>query len=392
MVAHDVNAACRIIADVESPGLSPLTKPIRILMISARYFPFMGGIETHIHEVGTRLVARGHAVTVLTTDPSGQLPAEEDVSGMHVLRIKAWPAKRDLYFAPGIYSTLSNGSWDIVHIQGYNTFVAPLALIAAIRRGFRLVLTFHSGGHSSRLRQSVRHLQQVLLGPLVARASQLIAVSEFEADLFSRRMRLPRARFAVIPNGACMPRVTNSKALGKSHLIVSIGRLERYKGHHRVIEAFPELLRRVPDAKLRVLGEGPYEQPLRRLVQKLGLGQSVSVGGIPPGERGRLADVLSSAGLVVLLSEYEAHPVAVMEALALRRPVLVSDTSGLRELALKGLCRSVPLDIGKSDLAGAIADELGSEREMLQTSIPDWDCCVDKLVGVYEGVVNRRGP
>src|SRR5207302_5777956 len=121
---------------------------------------------------------------------------------MRVLRVKAWPERRDYYFAPGIYSTLTNGAWDIVHIQGYHTFVAPLALIAAIRRGSPFVLTFHSGGHSSRLRHSIRHLQQMLLGPLIAHASQLIAVSEFEASLFSRRMRLPRERVVVIPNGA----------------------------------------------------------------------------------------------------------------------------------------------------------------------------------------------
>jgi glycosyltransferase involved in cell wall biosynthesis len=358
-------------------------------MVSARYFPFMGGIETHIHEVGTRLVARGHSVTVLTTDPTGGWPVEEDVSGMRVLRVKAWPERRDYYFAPGIYSTLINGAWDVVHIQGYHTFVAPLALIAAIRRGFRFVLTFHSGGHSSRLRHSIRHLQQMLLGPLIARACQLIAVSEFEAGLFSRRMRLPRERFVVIPNGACMPRVSRISAPVGCRLVVSIGRLERYKGHHKIIEAFPQVLRRLPDARLCVLGEGPYEHALRTLVHKLGLEQSVSIVGIPPGDRLRLADVLAGAGLVVLLSEYEAHPIAVMEALSLRRPVLVSDTSGLREIAENGLCRSIPLNAGSTELAAAVADELLSRHEIRETPLPDWDCCVRELVGVYEGVVQR---
>jgi len=223
----------------------------------------------------------------------------------------------------------------------------------------------------------------------MAHACQLIAVSEFEAGLFSRRMRLPRERFVVIPNGACMPRISGSSAPVNGRLVVSIGRLERYKGHHKVIEAFPELLRRLPDARLCVLGEGPYERSLRTLVRKLGVEHSVSIVGIPPGDRSRLADVLAGAGLVVLMSEYEAHPIAVMEALALRRPVLVSDTSGLRELAEKGLCRSIPLNAGSTELAAAMADDLLSRREIRQTPLPDWDCCVRELVGVYEGVVNR---
>ena len=49
-------------------------------MVSARYLPFMGGIETHIHEVGSRLVAQGHTVVVLTTDPTWNLPPTETVS------------------------------------------------------------------------------------------------------------------------------------------------------------------------------------------------------------------------------------------------------------------------------------------------------------------------
>jgi len=58
-----------------------------------------------------------------------------------------------------------------------------------------------------------------------------------------------------------------------------------------------------------------------------------------------MASVLSTADLVVLLSEYEAHPVAVMEALALGRRVLTSDTSGFAELAQKGLTQTVSFKV-----------------------------------------------
>lgn len=40
---------------------------MRILMVAARYAPYVGGVETHVHEVSTRLVVLGHQVTVLTT-------------------------------------------------------------------------------------------------------------------------------------------------------------------------------------------------------------------------------------------------------------------------------------------------------------------------------------
>lgn len=362
---------------------------MRILVVAARCYPFIGGIETHIQEVGPRLVARGHTVDVLTTDPSGKLPFEEEVRGMRVQRVPAWPKELDLYVSPGIYSAIRRGAWDLIHFQGYNTFVVPIGLLAAIRGDVPFVLTFHSGGHSSWLRNAVRGTQRALLRPLLARAARLIGVSDFEADFFSTRMDIPRERFAVIPNGAAMaapsPGITVDPCL-----VVSGGRLERYKGHHRAIAALPELIRRVPEARLRIVGTGPYEGELRTLVAKLGLEARVTIAAIPASERQRMADLLASAGLFVLFSEYEAHPVAVIEALSLRRPVLVTDTSGLGELASKGLCRAISRDANPRALATAMAEELEANREVPDLALPDWDACAQALSEVYRDVLGSR--
>lgn len=362
---------------------------MRILMVAARCYPFIGGIETHIQEVGPRLVARGHTVDVLTTDPSGKLPVEEEARGMRVQRVPAWPKELDLYVSPGIYSVIRRGAWDLIHFQGYNTLVVPIGLLAAVRGDVPFVLTFHSGGHSSWLRNAVRGTQRALLRPLLARAARLIGVSDFEADFFSTRMDIPRERFAVIPNGAAMaapsPGVTVDPCL-----VVSGGRLERYKGHHRAIAALPELICRVPEARLRIVGTGPYEGELRTLVAKLGLEARVTIAAIPGSERQRMADLLASAGLFVLFSEYEAHPVAVIEALSLRRPVLVTDTSGLGELASKGLCRAISRDANPRALAAAMAEELEANRDVPDLALPDWDACAQALSEVYRDVLGSR--
>src|SRR5207302_6113728 len=117
---------------------------------------------------------------------SGRLPAAEESEGMRILRVRAWPIK-DYRFAPGIYRVITHGSWDLVHCQGYHTLVAPLAMLAAWRANIPYILTFHSGGHSSRLRNSLRGLQWMMLHPLLSRAEKLIAVSEFEANFFRER-------------------------------------------------------------------------------------------------------------------------------------------------------------------------------------------------------------
>jgi glycosyltransferase involved in cell wall biosynthesis len=129
---------------------------------------------------------------------------------------------------------------------------------------------------------------------------------------------------------------------------------------------------------------------LRRLVATLGLEKRVTIAAIPGSERQKMADLLASAALFVLFSDYEAHPVAVMEALSLRRPVLVSDTSGLRELAAKGLCRAIPCNAGPQELADAMAEELQANREIPDLALPDWDACAQALSDVYCDVLGSR--
>jgi len=365
---------------------------LRITMVAARYYPYLGGTETHIHEVGKRMVALGHQVSVITTDPAGTLPKSAVDNGIYVTRVRAWPRRRDYYFSPNLYRKILQAECDIIHFQGYHNFVPPIGMLAAIRRRVPFVLTFHSGGHSSRLRNAIRGMQACLLKPLVAHAGRLIGVSEYEAEFFSRQMGLDRERFVVVPNGAALPRASDPLPPINPRLILSVGRLEHYKGHYRAIEAFPTLLKRMPDARLQIVGTGPYETELRALVDRLKLDHAVSFVSIPAAERQRLTDLLCSAGLVVLFSDYEAHPVAIIEALSVKRPVLVTDTSGLRELAQKGLCRSIPLSAAAEVIGDAIAQELAQNQQLPSVTLPNWDDCTEQLLGIYDAVLSRYHP
>jgi glycosyltransferase involved in cell wall biosynthesis len=364
--------------------------PLRILMITPRYQPDIGGIETHVHEVSKRLSASGHSIVVLTTDRTNTLPATEVSAGVRIRRVRAWPKYRDYYIAPAIHREVLESDCDIIHIQGYHTFVAPLAMLAAIQKRVPFVITFHSGGHSSRWRNLLRRPQWTALRPLVRRAGRCIGVSKFEADFFSAKMQISPQHFTVIPNGAQIPHVdVPMQARNDGPLVVSIGRLERYKGHHRVLSAFPLVLQRVPNARLRILGEGPYRERLISIVRRLGLESHVEIKGIPAADRSGLATVLGSASLVVLLSQYEAHPVSVMEALALRRRVLVTNCSGFREMVERDLVQAVPTNASASRIAEAIAEQLGQNSTLCRVDLPTWESCANRLLEVYESIRYR---
>jgi glycosyltransferase involved in cell wall biosynthesis/GT2 family glycosyltransferase len=365
---------------------------LRILQVTPRFAPFAGGVETHTQEVARRLAERGHLVTVATTDPDGSLPRLDRQDGVEIRRVRAWPRDRDWYFAPGLLPIVARGRWDIVHLQGAHTLVPPVGALGGLLGRRRMVLTFHSGGHSSAIRTAMRPVQWALMAPLLRRVRNLVGVSRFEADRFAKTLGVSRSRFAVIPNGSDLPnarevldRARSSTAIDGEPLLLSFGRLERYKGHHRVLAAMPAILAARPGARLRIAGAGPYEGSLRAQAQRLGVGDRVEIG---PVERTALGALLDRADLVLLLSEYESQGIAVMEALAHGRPVLVADTSGLSELADRGLVDGIDIASSSEAVARAVLDALDRPRDATSTpDLPTWDDTVDALEKLYRRVV-----
>jgi glycosyltransferase involved in cell wall biosynthesis len=355
----------------------------------------MGGIETHVHEVGRRLQRDGVNVTLLTTVAHQEmlsLPKEDECEGMRILRVHAWPRGRDYYGAPEIYSVIKHGHWDLIHCQGCHTLVPPLAMLAAKEAGIPYMLSLHTGGHSSAWRNNVRAIQWQVLRPLLKGAAKLVGVSQFEAMYFRHLLRMPARSFAIIPNGASVPEQEPvSQEEVASALIISVGRLEKYKGHHRIIAALPLIRLQRPDAHLLVLGAGPYEGELRSLARRMGVAEHVSIRSIAASDRQAMTEQLAQAALVVLLSEYEAHPIAIMEALALRRSVLVTNTSGLRELAEQGLARAIALDSAPEAVAEAVVASMAVPCPIpADFRLPSWDDCAHQIQAIYHTIVQGR--
>jgi glycosyltransferase involved in cell wall biosynthesis len=363
---------------------------LNILMATPRYFPDTGGTEMHVHEVGRRLAANGINVTLLTTFPHDQtkiVPALEDVDGMKVVRVHAWTQPHDFYIAPAIRSFIKEGNWDLIHCQGCHTFFPPLVMFAAKAKKIPYIVTFHSGGHSSLLRTKFRDTQWKLLRPLLVNAEKLIGVSEFETNYFRDVLHLSDKRFAVIPNGFSLPEMPAlSVNAAAPTLIVSVGRLERYKGHQHLIGALPKIRESRLDARLLILGSGPYEAELREIAQRNGVTEYVTIRSIPASNREEMMSLISQASLVALLSEYESQGIAIMEALALHRPVLVADTSALREYAERKLARAVALDSTPEELAAAVINQLDNPLIPEQLNLPTWDDCAEQLNILYHTV------
>jgi glycosyltransferase involved in cell wall biosynthesis len=355
-------------------------------MATPLFVPHRGGVETHTAEVSRRLAAAGVEVSVLTTDPSGTLPRHEQVDGVGVERVAAWPTQGDLYWSPAIARAVAGADVDLLHCQGYHTFVPPLAMLTARRRRLPYVLTFHSGGHSSSLRRAIRPVQVRLLRPLLRGARRLIAVSDFEADLFRHSLDLSARQVVVIPSGVDRPVPDPAEPVARDpNLVISIGRLERYKGHDRVIRAFARVHAAEPRARLRVLGSGPDEGRLRGLASDSPAAEAIAFGSVP---REAVPGVLQEAAVVALLSEYESQGIGAHEAIAMGCRLVLSDSTALAELGRFSQVRLVPATSGPEAVGSVLLEQLrgGAVEGAATAGLPSWDECAERLARLYREV------
>jgi glycogen synthase len=370
----------------------------RVLMVCPRFLPRTGGVETHVHEVGRRLRAMEWDVEVLTVDDTNALPASEVIGELPVARVGCIRQAGEALLAPGLVRAMRRGDWDLVHIQHFHACVAPLALWAAWRKDIPTVVTFHGGGqrHWARSRlwpPSLSTLAPFALdaaGPLLRWADALIAVARFEIVDLARRIGVPEQRFTLVPNGCELPR-TNCAARARDPAaprIVSIGRLVAGKGHERVLEALPHVLAQRPDTRLWIAGDGPLEGRLRRQARMLGVEHTVDFSAVPLSRRTEFAARLSAMDVIVAMSDFEAHPIGVIEALRLGLTAVVADDrAGLGELAAGGLARVVARGAAPRELAATILAAVDEPLTIEPDTFPAWDDCARRIECVYESVL-----
>jgi glycosyltransferase involved in cell wall biosynthesis len=118
-----------------------------------------------------------------------------------------------------------------------------------------------------------------------------------------------------------------------SSIVGVVARLEPEKGHQTLIEAWPHVLREVPDAYLLIVGEGSR----RDFLEQWAAAHKVAHRVVFTGRRDDIPAVTAALDVAVLPSWREAQGLSVLEAMALSRPVVASDVGGIPEMIQDGV-------------------------------------------------------
>jgi glycosyltransferase involved in cell wall biosynthesis len=347
---------------------------MKLLFVNYECPPLGGGGGIASYQLATEL-ARRHKVDYLTMG-FGNLPASETVNGVHIIRVPVLNRKDMstasysslLSFVPSAFfkgiRLCKEQKYDCIHAW----FVVPSGLCGALlSRLFKipLILTALGGDvfdPSKRRSPHTSHLMRFIISGLFNYSDRNTVESTNLKGLILRYFPVKKP-IRVIPLGFKKP-VFPQKSRADLHIpdnkiiFISVGRLVKRKGFGYAIKALSQLPKN--SFHYYIIGDGPDESELKKLVVSLGMGDQVTISG-------RLSDemkfqYLSVSDIYLLPSLHEGFGICLLEAMHCGLPI-VSTKNGGQEDILKDYENALFADPGDSDaFAKKIQELLGDTK------------------------------
>ncbi|HEX5034193.1 MAG TPA: glycosyltransferase family 4 protein [bacterium] len=338
-----------------------------------------GGMETRSREIAVRIASQGHEVTYLCAKTRVDEKPEELRDGLRILRKKVLPDFLLRRFPFPSYFTLAMANllmgfylrrflrrerFDVVREE-----VAPVpvsGIFAFARLKTRRVAIAHGLPVSRRLWCRLYGPLFGLYGYWMERALRhgrltydgIVAPANWYAESLRAEGSLQAPVFSV-PNGVDLKDFKPAPVPKSKDLLLRllcVGRLAPNKGHRYLLDGLARAQKSIPGLRLTILGQGNLEAALRRQARRLGIERSVDFAGYLP--ESDLPAFYRSFDLLVMPSLLEGFNIALLEAMAVGLPVLVSDIPGFRDVAdgetATFFAPADPLDLAKKlmQLAG----------------------------------------
>jgi glycosyltransferase involved in cell wall biosynthesis len=313
----------------------PVPGPQRVRVVQVLATGTNGGAQEHVFNLVSRLDHDFYDVSIVSLS-HGSAVRKLQKAGFNVTVIDD---PDDAIATATLAAHLADIRADVVHNHMYRAeVVGTKAAIALGEAGHRRPYVI-STVHSSRVRANE---DQEELRRLTPRIDHLVAVSQAIVRKIADEGRAG-APVSLIYNGVDLERYDHQEPCctlreeygmePDSEIVGVVGRLELEKGHPTLLEAWPLVLDRVPEAYLLIVGEGSRLDALHQIARDQGVERHV----IFTGRRDDIPAVTAAFDVAVLPSYREAQGLTILEAMAMSRPVVASNDGGIPEMIENGV-------------------------------------------------------
>lgn len=315
---------------------SPPFKPLRVMHIVGRLN--YGGIETIIRDFAKRFPRDRILQTVCCILPGeGSLSGEVRREGVSV-HVLPYSSRRLITFVSHLSALIRKERIDIVHSHiFYSTLWMSVASLLGGARGF--VSTIHSSYHLSKLKRFEFRLMNVVSNLLIDRN---VCISSAALRHAQKHFGLRKDSFEIIRNGIDVSIFCG----GNDHAslfadlgihsgafkIGTVGSLRAVKNQLLFIRALARAIESGVDAYGIIVGEGPLRRHLEDAAKALQIADRV----VFAGTRNDVPIILSGLDIFVLSSRNEGLPIAVLEAMSSRLPVILTAFETATEILENG--------------------------------------------------------
>lgn len=396
---------------------------MNILYVSQFLSTTTGGGEVVFYDWALEMAKRGHNVSVVCNHFSGSKDnnAELISYGMTIRLVKPI-IKHKGGLPPSIsqnmrfiFNAITVGSKimkekkiDIIHA---NNFASALAgsMLAKIHRvpiviTNHAIFTINSPDNWSRwAAQNKTSWLYSVIGPLFEKITVKVPADIIHTVSYAVKEDLirfnVRHEIVVIHNGINLRNYDDLK-FDSDHYqnyVLFIGRLVFSKNLDVVIFAFKNVIEKVPNAKLIVVGDGPMRDIWVRMVSKLGLTQNIEFTGFVSHKR--KVELLSNCSLLLLPSFFEGFGLVLLEAFAKSKPVLVSDQRVFYEIVDEGINGFILPTHGAHEWAEkiifllsnrTICQDMGTNGRLKVENEFNIDHVMEKMELLYDRIISKK--
>lgn len=314
---------------------------MRIGLFTDTYPPFINGVSTSVLMLKQGLEKLGHEVYVVTVNDESFSYKEED----GILKIPSFPIGIMNFRQTGIYPIKAFNiikKWKLDIIHSHTEFsIGTFARLISKQLNIPLVHTYHTmyeeyiyyitkGYFNSASKKLVEYLTLFLCDKTI---DELIVPTEKTKELFKDKYKVKRDVY-VIPSGIDTTRfykenidkneiINLKKDLGlkkTDFIVLYVGRIAKEKSIDFLINNFNSVLKRIPKAKMIIVGDGPDIKDLIDLTRKKGLENNIIFTGKAPWTD--VPKYYSLCDLFVTASKTETQGLTVIEAMGASKPVV----------------------------------------------------------------------
>lgn len=378
---------------------------MKIGMFTDSYRPYTSGVVRSIETTAAKLTELGHEVYIFAPC----YPQYEKEAKVFRFISVPTPTYPDfaiaLPFSLYLRSTIKKIGLDVIHVHSPFS-MGLLGARSAKRFGIPLVFTYHTMYdqyvHYLPFAQNIsRKVVLRLSRNFCNRCDLVITPTEVVRALVEKHLR---TRVEAVPTGIDLDEYTSAnpnwlretyKIDAKTKILLHLGRMGKEKNIGFLLQSYSEIIKKHPDTRLIIVGDGPERLNLIEQTEQMGLGHAVIfTGGIP---RQNVVDSYASADVFIFASTTETQGLVLGEAKAAGTPVVAVKALGASEMVtdgVDGFLTPLSLEVFNARVIELLENDQLRE-EMSRRALIECDAIsavnmAKKLADSYENIIDMK--